>query len=116
MRKWGHYDTSIPVYVRDVQIFGAWNSQYAPFPPGLPPFPSYELRIKSVDWTGGLAAVANQGEIVTATDFNGVANTININNVISYWKDFDYSGAVNASDLNIVSQHLNHTCDFPNNP
>jgi hypothetical protein len=45
-----------------------------------------------------------------------VANGIGINNVISYWRDFDYSGAVATADFNIISQHVTHDCDTPNNP
>jgi hypothetical protein len=58
----------------------------------------------------------NAGEAVSITDFNGISNGIGINNVISYWKDFDGSGSVNSPDLNIVTTHLNHNCTFPLNP
>jgi hypothetical protein len=51
---------------------------------------------------------------VTVTDFNGVSNTINVNNAISYWKDFDFSGAVQVNDLNLITNHLNHDCDTGN--
>lgn len=107
-RKWGHYDTALPVYVLGFQLSGRLTSASANG--------TYTLRIKSFDWTGGLGAVANQGETVTATDFNGVANGIGVNNAISYWRDFDFSGGVTATDFNAINAHVGHDCDSPNNP
>jgi hypothetical protein len=107
-RKWGHYDTTLPVYVLGFPLSGRLTSASANG--------TYTLRIKSFDWTGGLGAVANQGETVIATDFNGVANGINVNNAISYWRDFDYSGSVTATDFNTINAHVGHDCDSPNNP
>jgi hypothetical protein len=107
-RKWGHYDTELPVYVLGFKLSGRLTSASANG--------TYTLRIKNVDWTGGLATTMNAGEAVSITDFNGISNGIGINNVISYWKDFDGSGSVNSPDLNIVTTHLNHNCTFPLNP
>ena len=107
-RKWGHYDTELPVYVLGFKLSGRLTSASANG--------TYTLRIKNFDWTGGLTTAANAGEAVNITDFNGISNGIGINNVISYWKDFDTSGAVNSTDLNIVTSHLNHNCTFPLNP
>lgn len=107
-RKWGHYDTTLPVYVLGFQIQGRLTTGSLNG--------TYTLRIKNFDWTGGLGAVFNQGESVTATDFNGVANGIGVNNAVSYWRDFDSSGAVATADFNIISQHVTHDCDTPNNP
>jgi hypothetical protein len=107
-RKWGHYDTLLPVYVLGFQLSGRLTT-------GSPPG-SYELRIKNMDWTGGLGATANQGEAVTSTDFNGVANQLNQNNLFSYWKDFDSSGAVTSTDFNTINSHVGHTCTNPLNP
>ena len=107
-RKWGHYDTTLPVYVLGFQLSGRLTSVAAAN--------SYTLRIKSFDWTGGLTAAANQGETVTAADFNGVANGINVNNAISYWRDFDYSGSVTTTDFNTIAAHTGHNCNTPNNP
>jgi hypothetical protein len=106
-RKWGHYDTEIPVYVLGFKIPGFLSSGKVG---------AYTLRIKNFDWTGGLGTGTNQGEQVTATDFNGVANGILISNAISYWKDFDSSGSVTATDFNTISAHTTHNCTFPNNP
>ena len=74
------------------------------------------MRIKNFDWTGGLGAIVNQGEAVSITDFNGIANGIGVNNVVSYWRDFDSSGSVTSTDLNLITAHLNHNCMFPLNP
>jgi hypothetical protein len=100
-RKWGHYDSELPVYVLGFKIPGRITVGDAT---------AYFLRIKNFDWTGGLTSQQNVGEAVTITDFNGVANTLNVNNVISYWKDFNFSGAVTVTDLNILAAHLNHNC------
>ena len=107
-RKWGHYDTEIPVYVLGFKISGRLTT--------ASPNGSYALRIKNFDWTGGLGATLNAGEAVTSTDFNGIATGIGVNNAISYWKDFDNSGGVTSTDFNTMVTHINHTCSFPNNP
>ena len=107
-RKWGHYDTDLPVYALGFKLSGRLTTGSGNG--------SYSLRIKNLDWTGGLGTALNQGESVTLSDFNGIANGIAVNNAISYWKDFDSSGSVTATDLNIITTHLNHTCTFPNNP
>ena len=102
-RKWGHYDTELPVYAMGFKISGRITTGSANG--------TYVLRIKNIDWTGGLGTLANQGSSITITDFNGVSNTIGVNNAISYWKDFDYSGIVNINDLNLITNHLTHDCD-----
>jgi hypothetical protein len=107
-RKWGHYDTDMPVYCLGFKLSGRLTTASANG--------TYTLRIKNLDWTGGLTATGNQGEAVTLSDFNGIANGIGVNNAISYWKDFDGSGSVTSTDLNIITTHLNHNCTFPNNP
>jgi hypothetical protein len=105
-RKWGHYDTELPVFAMGFKISGRITTGSANG--------TYVLRIKSIDWTGGLGALNNQGETITVNDLNGVANTIGVNNAISYWKDFDYTGSVAVGDLNLVINHLNHDCDSGN--
>lgn len=107
-RKWGHYDTELPVYVLGFKLSGRLTSASANG--------TYTLRVKNFDWVGGLGTAANQGEVVNILDFNGVSNSIGISNTVSYWKDFDYSGAVNSTDLNLLAGHFNHNCSFPNNP
>jgi hypothetical protein len=101
-RKWGHYDTTLPVFCLGFQLQGRITSASANG--------TYTLRIKSYDLTGGLAAAANQGETVTSADYNLVSNNINGTGIGSYWRDFDTSGAVTSTDLNPVNTHFNHNC------
>jgi hypothetical protein len=108
LRKWGHYDTELPVYVSGVKISGRLTSASLNG--------TYVLRIKNMDLVGGLAAVANQGELVSALDFNAIASSLGINNALSYWRDFDSDGVVGMSDFNLITFHVSHDCDTPNNP
>jgi hypothetical protein len=105
-RKWGHYDSELPVYVLGFKLSGRIEA--------AAPNGTYTLRIKNVDWTGGLST--SLGESVTITDLNGVANSIGVSNAMSFWKDFDSSGSVAAEDLNLITTHLNHNCAYPLNP
>jgi hypothetical protein len=108
-RKWGHYDTEIPVYCLGFKISGRLTTTSANN--------SYTLRIKNYDHTTlGLGTTANVGEAVTSSDFNAVAGSIGVNNATSYWRDFDSNGAVGSSDFNQISLHVTHDCDTPNNP
>jgi hypothetical protein len=106
-RKWGHYDSELPLYVMGFKFQGRLTSASTNG--------SYTLRIKNLDWTGGLGTVG-AGEAVTVTDFNGVSNGIGVNNAVSYWKDFDSVGGVTVNDLNLITGHLSHDCDTPNSP
>jgi len=116
LRKWGHYDTEIPVYVLGFKIAGRLTTA---------PSAAYTLRIKNFDHAGGLGTAANQGETVTSADFNPVAIGIGVDSAISYWRDFDYTclqgaagctGAVGVTDFNAITLHVGHDCDTPNNP
>jgi hypothetical protein len=100
-RKWGHYDTTLPVYVLGFQLSGRLTSASANG--------TYTLRIKSYDLTGGTGA-GQAGEVVQSADYNLVSNNINGTTVGSYWRDFDNSGAVTSTDLNPVNTHFNHNC------
>jgi hypothetical protein len=104
-RKWGHYDSDLPVYVMGFKIQGRITTGSANG--------TYVLRIKNYDWTAGLGTVSNQGEWVTITDFNGISNGIGVSSLTSYWKDFDSSGIVDVTELNLVTNHLNHNCNTP---
>ena len=106
-RKWGHYDSELPVYVVGFKFQGRQSAASANG--------SYTLRIKNLDWTGGLGAVPG-GEAVTVTDFNGISNAIGVDNAWSYWKDFDSSGTVAVGDLNLLTNHLTHDCATPRDP
>jgi hypothetical protein len=108
-RKWGHYDSVLPVFVLGIQLQGRITSASTNG--------SYVLRIKNMDNTGGLLAIVNQGEFVSAGDFNTISTNIGVAfSAFTYWRDLDGDGEVGLSDLNIVSFHLNHDCDTPNNP
>jgi len=108
-RKWGHFDSELPVYVLGFKLSGRITTESANG--------SYTLQIKSYDWTGGLGTAANQGESVSIADLNGVVNAIPGNtNPFRYWMDFDSDGDIVIQDLNLVTNHLNHDCDLPNNP
>jgi hypothetical protein len=107
-RKWGHYDTELPVYALGFKLSGRLTSASANG--------TYVLRVKNYDWFSGLAATANVGEAVTSTDFNGVSGFLNVANTISYWKDFDSSGAVTSTDFNSINLHVGHNCGTPLNP
>jgi hypothetical protein len=107
-RKWGHYDSELPVYVLGYKISGRLTSGSANG--------TYILRIKNLDQTGGLGANLNQGESVTTTDFNAIATGLGINNAVSYWRDFDSDGVVGMSDFNLITFHVGHNCGSPNNP
>jgi hypothetical protein len=107
-RKWGHYDGKLPVYVLGFELSGRETTGSLNG--------TYTLRIKNFDWAGGLGAIANQGEAVASNDFNGVANGIGKSTIVTYWQDFDFSGAVASSDFNTINAHTTHDCDTPNNP
>lgn len=109
-RKWGHYDTRIPVYVLGFEIVGRLTT-------GSVTPDSYVLRIKNYDVVGGLGAVLNQGEAVTSADINACTNIIGIpGNPRSYWCDFDNIGGVSAPDFNLLASHTTHDCDTPSSP
>src|SRR6266850_8300471 len=80
-RKWGHYDSELPVYVLGIKIPGRLTSD-----PGSGP---YVLQIKNFDSTGGLGTALNSGEAVTSADFSAIANNLGANNALSFWRDFD---------------------------
>ena len=110
-RKWGHYDTEVPVYVLGFKIAGRLTTASTQ---GTNP---YVLQIKSFDVAGGLTAVLNQGEIVNSADFNTVTSQIGqAFNFLTWWRDFNFDNVVNSTDFSAMTAHLNHTCAVPNNP
>jgi len=108
-RKWGHYDTRIPVYVLGFEVRGRLTT-------GSVTPDSYTLQIKNYDHTGGLGAVQNQGSSVTSADFNAIANNIGVVNALTWWRDFDSTGGIAAADFNLIASHTTHDCDTPQNP
>jgi hypothetical protein len=107
-RKWGHYDSDMPVFVLGTQLAGRLTTASANG--------TYVLRIKNVDFLEGLGAELNEGEAVTAAEFTALSRGIGVSSPISYWMDFDSSGAVNPADFNLLQVHYGHDCDSPNNP
>jgi len=108
-RKWGHYDTELPVYALGFKLSGKLTSGSA--------IGTYALRIKNIDHFGGLSP--GLGELVDNIDFNTwVAENTNILNgnppgPLSYWRDFNSTGGVEGIDFNILVAHIQHSCDFP---
>jgi hypothetical protein len=112
--KWGHFDEEIPVFVgrppcNPIRLKGRLTT-------GSPPG-TYSLRIKNFDVVGGLGAVLNQGERVAIADMNTCINCLTSPaGVWCYWCDFDWSGAVNITDVNAISTHSGHSCEVPFSP
>jgi hypothetical protein len=108
-RKWGHYDTEIPVYVLGFKIQGRLTTASANG--------SYILQIKNFDVAGGLTTALNQGEIVNSADVNTVTSQIGQSfNFLTWWRDFNFDNLVNSTDVTAMLAHLNHTCTNPSNP
>jgi hypothetical protein len=107
-RKWGHYDTELPVFAQGFKLSGRLTTGSANG--------TYTLRIKNVDFMEGLGPDLNESEAVTAADFTAMARHIGLTSPISYWLDLDSSGGVNPTDFNLVTVHYGHDCDTPNNP
>jgi len=102
-RKWGHYDSELPVYALGVKLQGRLTS-------GDPSVP-YVLHIKNLDNSGGLSTAPNSGELIDAADINPVQSAIG--GPYKYWLDFDSNGIVNTIDLNFIKGHNNHRCNIP---
>jgi len=106
-RKWGHYDSELPVYALGVKLTGRLT----------PSGGDYVLRIKSFDFRGGLGTALDQGELVSSVDYNSMQNAFILPpDALFYWRDFDGNGVYGAADLNIFTAHMFHTCNTPNNP
>jgi hypothetical protein len=109
IRKWGHYDTELPVFVFGFKLSGRLTTASANG--------TYTLRIKNYDVTGGTGTVPlNSGELVSLADLNTVVGNLGLSNILTYWRDFDSNGEVDMTDLNMIIYHINHDCDTPSNP
>ena len=106
-RKWGHYDSLIPIFASGFTIQGRLTETS---PPG-----SFALEIKNLDSVGGLGAVMNQGERVNSLDIAPVQAEMS-QGTYQFWHDFDWDGVVSSSDLSFVKAHNNHSCTSPRNP
>jgi len=108
-RKWGHYDSELPVFALGVKLSGRLTTNGNNG--------DYVLRIKSFDFRSGLGTALDQGELVSSDDWNSLVNAINQpTDALTYWRDYDNSGTITSTDLNLLSAHMFHTCNFPNNP
>jgi hypothetical protein len=107
-RKWGHYDSELPVLVSGVPLAGRLTS--------ASPNGSYILRIKNFDIIDGLEATLDAGEYVSFRDLNAMRQELNGSSTLTYWLDFNSDGLVTAVDYNLMVSHSNHDCAFPNNP
>jgi hypothetical protein len=108
-RKWGHYDSSIPVFANGVSLQGRLSAAGTNG--------EYVLRIKNVDIKNGLANGNNQGERISSVDHNTFKNSVgDPPDKLSYWRDLDSDGSLNLTDVNIVTAHMDHDCGYPNSP
>jgi hypothetical protein len=117
-RKWGHYDSEIPVYVLGFKINGRLTTASANG--------SYVLRIKNFDMSPAEGFCTNPsdpgctgtGERVNGLDFNLLVARLNKAFVpaLDYWLDYNNTNSINGLDFNLFVPHLNHNCTAPNNP
>lgn len=107
-RKWGHYDSAIPVVALGTTIVGRLTTASS--------LGTYVLQIKNLDFVDGLDAVLNAGEAVTGAELTAIIWEIGIISPITYWIDFDGSGGVASPDFNLITAHFNHDCDTPLSP
>jgi hypothetical protein len=107
-RKWGHYDSELPVYALGFKLSGRLTTASANG--------TYVLRIKNLDFMEGLGAELNESEAVTNADYTAMARSIGLSSPISYWLDLDGNGVVGTADFNLVNGHYGHDCDTPNSP
>jgi hypothetical protein len=124
-RKWGHWDSELPVYVLGFRISGRLTSAPGETRP-------YVLRIKNIDVSGGISipTQANTGELVDAADVATVharntANPPNPNHLFYYWSNLNGlcngtdGDCVTQEDTNIVLAHFSpvsgtrHDCNYP---
>lgn len=108
-RKWGHYDSLLPVFANGVQISGKLLE-------GAGAIGDYVLRLKNFDLKGGLSNGNNQGEVVSSVDYNTEKGAIGSTDPLSYWEDFDGGGTVTITDLNMLTFHMDHDCGGPMSP
>jgi len=106
-RKWGHFDSELPVFVLGFKISGRLTSASANG--------TYVLRIKSYDLVRGLVLITNDGERVNSFDFNQIVANLGVvfPDPDLYWCDNNNTNSVNSFDYNNLVGHINHTCTSP---
>lgn len=108
-RKWGHYDSELPVVADGVPLEGRLTDAGTNG--------DYVLRIKNFDIKGGLANGKNQGERVSSVDYNSFrSNLDDPPDNLTYWHDLDSDGTYGSSDFSIFVNHQDHDCGFPMSP
>jgi len=123
-RKWGGYDSELPVFVLGVKLRG----QLATTGPGALPG-NYNAIVRNYDMKGSNLAIMNTAERVTfPTDYN--YEFLSIGQVPGqppdpaapahpyFDRDFDGNGTCTVGDYNLFIAHLSpafHTCIFPIN-
>jgi hypothetical protein len=113
-RKWGHYDSELPIFVLARRLKGRLSDAST--------HGSYSLQIKNLDYLGGLGTGLNQGAAVSSADYNNFVDHLNepvSADALNWWRDFDSDGYVGSSDFNIMTTnpgHTGHDCDTPSNP
>ena len=110
LRKWGHFDSEIPVYVRGSKLQGRLVE--------ADPNGSYILRIRNFDVAGGLHPTQqNQGEMVSGADFSTILGG-HMGHAVGtdpddWFLDLDNSGVVGGGDVTSVLGHIDHNCSYP---
>jgi hypothetical protein len=110
-RKWGHYDSKIPVRIKGVEIFGRLTTLSLPN--------TYTLVIRNYDVVGGFGSpcVPGDAESVDAADMSAFVWCLGGNPCPMYFQmDFNWDGVLTALDLNLLLNHLGHNCTHPFNP
>jgi hypothetical protein len=110
-RKWGHYDSKIPVRIKGVEIFGRLTSASSPN--------SYVLVIRNFDIVGGFASpcIPGEAESVDAADLAALIWCLGGAPCPMFFQlDFNWDGFLNSSDANLFFNHFNHNCHIPFNP
>ena len=108
-RKWGRFDSEIPVFVQGTQLSGRLVSGAANG--------TYTLRFRNFDVVDGLGATQDDGEYVSFRDYNVVVQELGVaGGPLKYWLDFDGNGVFGPADLSLIAGHLRHDCAYPNNP
>jgi len=107
LRKWGHYDSELPVFVLGFKLSGRLTTASANG--------TYTLRVKNFDISqpSGLLNQLNLSEVVNQQDVNQFApNFGNLpGNIQKYWCDFNNDNLVNQTDVNAMAPHVGHDCD-----
>ena len=109
-RKWGHYDSKIPVRIKGVEIQGRLTTASLPN--------SYVLVIRNLDVVGGFPPCApGEAESVDAADLAAFIFCLGGGPCPMFFQlDFNWDGVVNATDFNLLISHLGHNCTHPLDP